>query len=494
MMWRQARSSTKVMGRGDHMIPETVPVSSLTASSGHNDTSAGPCLSGGDIADGVDAQLATSTLLMPPVTLPPGSDRHFHNTANFWRALLSERVRARRTVVLHDVLLSEWFPRSPGLFHTEYAAHARRAAQGHIMQLADEQERALYGTRLHPSPVVYDLYGKREMLRGGIGCIRLSRRQTPDGPLWFMSASTSGSAEEGVPVALTDADYERYIDAITEHGALPCTITGKLTVLPDSLLSLYQDYIGVPRLYVLVEEVSLGRSITPLQQGHPIASATVIFATDEPWPQVCATFVYFIPGGNGTVTQSVPWLEYYVHELHGGKVITDFDEQVTRFPHAVFSLQKIANGDLREAELRDVAQYLHVTPDEIRRLLSQQQELRFTVNRYHVNVGEVHVGDYIHAGAGAVVVNRSTLTNALNTIQANHGDEAARAVQQLAEAVEKSGNQEAVDDLNGLTEELGRSEPRKNRVKVWLDAISSVLPNVVQVTSSVAKIAELLTY
>jgi hypothetical protein len=30
------------MGRGDHMIPEAVPVSSLTASSGHNDTSAGP--------------------------------------------------------------------------------------------------------------------------------------------------------------------------------------------------------------------------------------------------------------------------------------------------------------------------------------------------------------------------------------------------------------------------------------------------------------------
>jgi hypothetical protein len=41
-MRRQARASTKVMGRGNRMIPETVPASSLTTSSGHHDTSAEP--------------------------------------------------------------------------------------------------------------------------------------------------------------------------------------------------------------------------------------------------------------------------------------------------------------------------------------------------------------------------------------------------------------------------------------------------------------------
>jgi hypothetical protein len=92
-----------------------------------------------DIAEGVDGQLATSTLLLPTLPLAQAGDKEFRDTVEFWRAILSEGVRARRTVVLHDVLLSEWFPRSPGLYHTGQAAWAREHARGHVMKLTEEE-------------------------------------------------------------------------------------------------------------------------------------------------------------------------------------------------------------------------------------------------------------------------------------------------------------------------------------------------------------------
>jgi hypothetical protein len=452
-------------------------------------------LSHRDIAEGIDSQLATSALVLPPQPAPEAGDRadkEFQGTVEFWRAMLSERVRARRTVVLHDVFLSEWFPRSPGLYHTEYAQAARTSARGHVMHLSEEQQ-ALYDASRAPDPVVYDLYGKLEMLRGGTGCIRLSRRITPDGALWFMSCSSSLSAEQGVPLALTDSDYERVIDDVTENGVLSCRVTGKVMVLPDSLLSLYHDYSGVPRLYVLVEALVPDPSADRLRTGHPTANVAVMFTADHPWPAVNATYIDFVSGQNGNLAQRLPWLEYYVGELYGGTVVTDFDEQMTRFPHAVFSLQKVASASLKESELQDVGRYLHLSDTRIQQLLSQQRQYEVTINKISIEAREVHVGDvFSNIGAGAVIINRSTLNNALINIQAKHGQEATRALEELADAVRESGNPEAVDNLNGLTEELEKPQPSKNRLRTWLDAIASVLPDVAAVAGAVATLAGLL--
>jgi hypothetical protein len=156
------------------------------------------------------------------------------------------------------------------------------------------EEQAIYGSSRPSDPVVYDLYGKMSMLRGGVGCIRLKERETADGRLYFMSASTSLSAHEGVPLALTAELYEQYIDEVTERGTLPCTVTGKLMFLPDSLLSLYRDYAGVPRLYVLVSEIVPARSVSVLQHGDPTVSVAVLFAGEERWLSVNAERPAFV--------------------------------------------------------------------------------------------------------------------------------------------------------------------------------------------------------
>lgn len=441
-----------------------------------------------DTRSGVEDQLSTGTLHLPPVTLPPGSDRDFATTADLWSAVLSEEVRARRTVVLHDVLLSEWFPRSPGLYHTRDAALFRQEAQGYLMALTDEQ-RAYYARTSPPGPGVFDLYGKLKMLAGGIGCIRLNRRNAIDGSLWFMSASSSLFAEQGIPVALDDDMYARCIEQIGARGVFECTITGKLMLLPDNLLSLFEDYRGVPRVYIQVERIEPPNGRTALDDGAPIVSAAVMFATEEHGGATHAAFMNFVPGRGGTLAQRLPWLDHYVNDLHAGTVITDFDEQVTRYPHAIFSLRKISSGTLLEPELRGVAATLRLNGRQIAQLLSRQGIT--VLNQTYVEKLVKNMGDSISiTGDGNTLINRSSLTNALNALRTQHDDHAA-TLEDLASAVTESQNAEALDSLNGLTEELEKTSSSKSRLRMWLGAIVTALPDVAKVAAAAESLGKL---
>jgi hypothetical protein len=165
----------------------------------------------------------------------------------------------------------EWFPRSPGLFHTKRGEIAREDPAHYRTSRSFEEHHA------SPHPIVYDLYGKIRMLEGGLGCIRLLPKQTECGTLWFMSASSTQSAHEGVPIAMSDSDYNKCIGYITQHGVMPCSITGRLRFLPKPLLSLYGDYVDVPGLYLLVEDLEPARSYAKLPEGRPIVSVAVTF-------------------------------------------------------------------------------------------------------------------------------------------------------------------------------------------------------------------------
>ena len=103
------------------------------------------------------------------------------------------------------------------------------------------------------------------------------------------------------------------------------------------------------------------------------------------------------------------------------------------------------------------------------------------------------MGDVIkNIGAGAVVINRSTVTNALNRVRTNYSDEAAQALQELVDAVERTKEPQAIESVNALSEELEKPQPSPSRLRVWLDAITSALPDLVDIGAAVAKVALLI--
>jgi hypothetical protein len=101
------------------------------------------------------------------------------------------------------------------------------------------------------------------------------------------------------------------------------------------------------------------------------------------------------------------------------------------------------------------------------------------------------VGDiFKDIGAGATVINRSTLTNSMNSVTDEYGREVADALQQIAELVEQSGNADAVENFNALTEELQRPNPRKSLIRSFWDGMLQAVPIL---ADAGAKIAPLLS-
>lgn len=446
----------------------------------------------GYVAKSIEEQLSVSSLALPPTPGENRRNRTYAANEDFWSDLISEQIRSGAVVKLENFNVFEWFPRSPGLFHTAEGCYSRENARLNLYTLDPVQEAEYIRSR----PVnnrIYNLHGKAEMLSGGVGCIRLRDKITDFGRTWFMAASSTLVAHEGIPIGLTDDMYQTYIDDIATHGALSCSLVGRLKFLPDSLLSLYSHYSGVPKFYLMAEEM---RPLPSHWASMPVASGAVTFmkeddanATDyrnfrhEPIAQFFAAYIDFVPGWRGTLDSRLGWLERYVHELHEGTVVTDFDEQTTRFANATFSLDRVLNHRIQRDSVERLVINMDYSHNEVHvdRLFARQLELR-----------EITMGDrFENIGAGAVIVNRSTLDNALNAVSSGAGSEATQALREIARFVEESGNEDAAENLNGITEELQRTEPRKARLRAFWQGLTTALPDVAQVGDSVAKITSL---
>jgi len=281
--------------------------------------------------------LSTSTLRVPLPQPPEVGDRRFFTNNELWEALLLDRLRAPMHIVLDSFFIFEWLPRSPGLFHTSRAVEARRAAALNVMLIEDGM-------------VVYSPKGKRSMLGGGLGCLRLK----PINDLWYLSASSTGAAHEGVPIAMDHSLYESCVAEIAERGALVRDLHGQLTFVPNELDELYADYRDVPKVYVRVTE--LRPPSHPQTRRGAGLTVGVAASFEGIWQEqhgVYATYANFDPGTPESLHETVDWLEHdYVQRLHSGRILTDFDQQRSHFENAPFSLAKVMTGTLQPAEVQ----------------------------------------------------------------------------------------------------------------------------------------------
>jgi hypothetical protein len=189
------------------------------------------------------------------------------------------------------------------------------------------------------------------MLNGGVGCVRLKPKEVSGERVWFMGASSSGFAHQGIPVALPDGLYERAIERIAKDGFCLCDLTGRLTHIPDDLDPLYEQLVRLPQLYLLVEQLEflpMPSDAEYLADGAVLVEATATGESPDEYRELAdgiyAAFVSFTPQPRA-IREAADWLsETYVGELLQGRVITDFDKQVRRFDNTVFSLEHIMRG------------------------------------------------------------------------------------------------------------------------------------------------------
>jgi hypothetical protein len=395
-------------------------------------------------------QLRPAGLLESPVKATKAPDWSFSSNEDFWQAVLGERVRASRIVSLSGFYLSEWLPRSPGLFHTAVGAQHRADAMSNVVKEPYAHELAwidhadlrqfeheVYGEQGTLKYMrIFDPYGKILMLRGGVGCIRLRRHNIDGRPVWFMSASSTLTAHEGVPLAVPDDLYQDVIDSLASNGVMYCSsITGTLRYVPDFLGDLYQSP-DVPPLYLELEFIRPGRPNND-DRSRAMVSVAVSFESQShllgPPGIVWATYVTFFPGVPDSLQRRRDWLrDMYVGERYQGSVISDFDEQVHRFEDAPFGLTRVFDGTL--------------DADEIGPTVSQDHAVEQALGRYrslHIhgdvvlggkNVGESTVINIEHSTIHGTVA--KTIQDSFNTVStASAGQEVKTVLGELHKAV-----------------------------------------------------------
>jgi hypothetical protein len=297
------------------------------------------------------AQVRNRAYLTKPISLKKRRDREYSDNSAFWHDLLKEEIRATFVVCLSDFQLFEWFPRSPGLYHTPDAARARQEAMHHVDYKFPGEKDVI---RDHANPlrrgsskrtddqnrqIVFTPTGKLSMLQGGIGCIRLKPIKFPHGIYWFMSASSTGSPDEGIPVAVSNEHYTTAIEFIQQYGYCQCDLTGTVKFIDEQHSDLYSSFGRVPQMYIEIDDLVPAR----VEIGEPEVSVAVSFKSEfEGRVGVYAAYVTFNPKEPSSREEAVDWLNReYVKGRYSGEIITDFDQQATSFSRVLFSLETI---------------------------------------------------------------------------------------------------------------------------------------------------------
>jgi hypothetical protein len=357
-----------------------------------------------------EAHLQNRGYLGQPVAAPKSNDRSYRSNEKFWSDILSGQLRSTFAVALSKFNLFEWFPRSPGLYHTPHAMYAREEALRHIdYKFPDSSDI----TRDHANPmrrrrnrenvrddksIVFTPMGKQSMLEGGIGCIRLKPIKFPEGTFWFMSASSTGSADEGIPVAIADDAYGTVIEIIQSHGYCRCDLIGKIKLLGEDLSNLYSSFGAVPQIYVQIEKLT---PQTTRKSAADISVAVSFKGTVEGREGVYAAYVTFDPSQQDSRSEAVDWLRSkYVEGRYAGKIITDFDQQANVFSRTLFSLDTVMTSENIDGILRSFSN------DRALSSLTQLKDSRVLV--IGTNYGSVEMSENIVKGSqGVVIVNKS---------------------------------------------------------------------------------------
>lgn len=302
-------------------------------------------------------------------------DRVFHDNGELWRAVLSRKLHGHAVVTLEGFRLFEWFPRAPGLFYTPDAEFARRLALKFLDRrfsqapINADHARGL-GVSGPPKPAEHTLVlapeGKLSMLEGGIGCVRLKPIQREEGVFWLMSASSTGVAHEGFPLAMPHGLYEEY-EGIRD-GSVAFKVVGELKFFPQPMSGIVNSFQGAPQLYLEVHELTpVPRKELEDEKAVPRTevSVAVSFVSDYKGPDgVYATYVTFDPGDDSSFREAVGWLKHeYVEGGYRGRIITDFDQTEVHFPEAVLSLRKVMGRHLLRGEVAEAVELMHARGD-----------------------------------------------------------------------------------------------------------------------------------
>ncbi len=202
------------------------------------------------------SHVGTTDYLLKPKHTPDRTESEqtgllsFSTNEEIWQEIIADRLLPGCRITLDRFRVFSWFPRSPGLYHTDEAEWAREAAYSHLhtgLGMSPEvRDHAAAREAGGPDyTTVFTPAGKQSMLEGGIGCIRLNPIALDGEDHWLMSATSDGVAHSGFPLAVPFRLHVRHRVAI-RNGTFVGRIQGVLEFLPDPFSRLFDRSVMVP--------------------------------------------------------------------------------------------------------------------------------------------------------------------------------------------------------------------------------------------------------
>ncbi len=268
---------------------------------------------------------------------------------SFWYSVLGDKFAGNRKVrytrlldgdviKMKDVFLSEWVPKLPGRIWTTEGVVDFTEGQQHVGAYVRFNDNVY---------AVLDPYGKRKVLSAGFGSIRVSRKGRNEQNYMLMSVTSADHwlCDYGIPVVVSKPVYKEFLNYARNGAPWLKSLEGILHInqeiplaelipkaLGASLSRESEDTLryrpSLPKCYIHISS-PLSVKFTH-NDSHPDATAWTMFETSDKREFYRYTYTKFNPADEGSVTNAVSFINWYVKEYEGKRIVTDFDGQVPR--------------------------------------------------------------------------------------------------------------------------------------------------------------------
>jgi hypothetical protein len=259
-------------------------------------------------------------------------EKEFASEEDFWKMADSITFQSVR---LRKFRLSDWFPRTPGVYWSRRGTAIREST---------------YRSPTVNDPKLGRIFAPEAKMslieEGGIGTIRLRPRRIDETDCWFATAVKGTQCAGGIPLLIPN----RFLRENAIEWGNTVDIVGTVRYLQDANLDDVAAHVhhASPAI-IFVEKIQSHSSRT--RSGTPVTLTPVALfdqsQSDLPIPSYRRptafgyTFVH-TRGGSDDVDDAAEWIELYA-KRHGGKVITNFDERTPILADAPLSYQRLVS-------------------------------------------------------------------------------------------------------------------------------------------------------
>ncbi len=314
--------------------------------------------------------------------------REFRSAQHFWAD--GEEIGLGE-IRLAGFRLTDWFPRTPGVYWSRRAADARENVQ--IRPRNNDPELGHYVSPESKMGLIEE---------GGIGSIRLRPRKIDGEVCWLATALSGNECHQGIPLAIPNSVLAK---SSVKWGD-QVDIDGTVRFLQDAGLEDTAAYVHHARpLIIFVEKLSGVKNKGTLD---PILITPVALFESGPEgeyfherPQY--TFVQCVAGADSELDAAGEWITRYAAKF-SGRIITNFDEQRPMLSNAPLSYQKLV------AKNYDRAVFNHYSGE------IKSTRIDNLILKSAVQLGDTHVSNNINVGGSAIINIDSVLKDVTQTI------------------------------------------------------------------------------